>query len=121
MSPNEEDFALLAVAPVFSTTNVMRWLEHYRRLGFSVKPHDDNYGYASLDSVEIHVSHNPDHNPLTSAGCSFLNVADADAVYARWSLVSGGNNVKPIDTDYGMREGGHIDPDGNLLRYGSRS
>jgi hypothetical protein len=25
----------------------------------------------------------------------------------------------PVDTDYGLREGWHIDPDGNLLRFGS--
>jgi hypothetical protein len=24
-----------------------------------------------------------------------------------------------VDTDYGIREGGHVDPDGNLLRFGS--
>ena len=25
----------------------------------------------------------------------------------------------PVDTGYGMREGSHVDPDGNLLRFGS--
>jgi hypothetical protein len=25
----------------------------------------------------------------------------------------------PVDTDHGIREGAHVDPDGNLLRFGS--
>jgi hypothetical protein len=27
--------------------------------------------------------------------------------------------VGPDDYDYGKREGSHVDPDGNLLRFGS--
>jgi hypothetical protein len=26
---------------------------------------------------------------------------------------------EPVDTDYGLREFAHVDPDGNLLRVGS--
>lgn len=31
-----------------------------------------------------------------------------------------GTDFEPVDTDYGTREGAHIDPGGNLLRYGSQ-
>lgn len=107
-----------SIAPVFSTSNLTRWIKHYRALGFTVSRYGDEYGFASLDSVEIHVSVNPDHAAAT-AGCAYLRVADADAVHAQWAQVEGGHGPAPVDTAYGLREGGHIDPDGNLIRYGS--
>lgn len=111
---------LRSVAPVFSTTDVAAWLEHYRGLGFEVSAHDEEYGFASLGPVELHVARNPQHDPRTTAGCAYLEVADPDAVWRRWSAVPGGRDVEPVDTDYGTREGAHVDPDGNLLRFGSR-
>lgn len=111
---------LRSVAPVFSTTDVVSWSEHYRGLGFAVTVHDDDYGFASLGPVELHVSRNPDHDPRSTAGCAYLDVADADALWRRWAGAPGGRNVEPVDTAYGTREGAHIDPDGNLLRFGSR-
>lgn len=116
----EGSTALRSVAPVFSTTDVTRWLEHYRRLGFAVAAYDGEYGFASLGPVELHVSRHPDHDPSTTAGCAYLDADDADVLYEQWSIVPGGKDVEPVDTDYGTREGAHIDPDGNLLRYGSR-
>ena len=110
---------LVSVAPVFSTADVAAWLDHYRGLGFTVEAHDDDYGFAVLGPIQLHVSRNPAHDPLTTAGCAYLYVDDADAVWRRWSTVSGGRSVEPVDTDYGIREGAHVDPDGNLLRYGS--
>lgn len=120
METDERSVVLRSVAPVFSTTDVARWLEHYRGLGFEVEPHDEEYGFASLGPVEVHVSRNQDHDPRTTAGCAYLDVDDADVVWRRWSTVPGGKDVELVDTDYGTREGAHIDPDGNLLRYGSR-
>lgn len=110
---------LRSVAPVFSTPDLGRWLDHYRALGFAVERHDDEYGFASLDGVELHVSVNPDHDPARTAGCAYLHVDDADALHARWSGVPDGREVAPVDTPYGLREGAHLDPDNNLLRYGS--
>lgn len=120
MHTNKRSAGLRSVAPVFSTTDVVRWLEHYRGLGFEVEAHDDEYGFASLESVDIHVSRNPAHDPLTTAGCAYLHVDDADGLYRRWSIAPGGRDIEPVDTDYGIREGAHLDPDNNLLRYGSR-
>lgn len=112
---------LRSVAPVFSTSDVSRWLEHYRDLGFAVQAHDETYGFASLGPVELHVSLNADHDPLRTAAAAFVRVDDADAVFRRWSAVPGGRDAAPVDTDYGIREGAHVDPDGNLLRYGSEA
>lgn len=109
-----------SVAPVFSTSDVARWLTHYRDLGFSAQAHDGDYGFARWGGVVLHVARNPDHDPATTAGCAFLDVDDADALWRRWSAVGGGRDVEPVDTDYGIREGAHLDPDNNLLRYGAR-
>jgi hypothetical protein len=50
----------------------------------------------------------------------YLYVSDADALYAQWRLARvAGRLVAPVDTDYGLREGAHVDRDGNLLRFGS--
>jgi hypothetical protein len=110
---------LQTIAPVFSTSNLTRWLDHYHALGFKVQRYDDEYGFASRDSINLHVSVNADHDPALTAGCAYVYVDDADALHALWSVVPGGRGPAPKDTDYGLREGGHIDPDGNLLRYGS--
>ena len=98
-----------SIAPIFSTTNLTRLLDHYRALG-----------YASKDDLQLHVSVNPDHDPLTTAGCAYLYVDDAGALHALWSAVEGGLDTATADTPYGLREGAHHDPDNNLLRYGSR-
>ena len=111
---------LRAIAPVFATTDLKRWVAHYRALGFAVEPYDDVYAFARLDDIAIHVGVMPDHDPARTAACAYLTVDDADALHTRWSSVDhGGRDVAPVDTDYGTREGAHIDPDNNLLRYGS--
>ena len=47
----------------------------------------------------------------------FFQDGAADAVAARWAGI--GRTGAPVDTVYGLREGAHVDPDGNLLRFGS--
>ncbi|KAK3996204.1 Glyoxalase/Bleomycin resistance protein/Dihydroxybiphenyl dioxygenase [Cladorrhinum sp. PSN332] len=109
-----------SVAPVFCTTDLDRWLQHYEALGFTVRRHGDVYGFATWENVSIHVAVNPDHDPLTTAGCAYIYVDDAKNLHKTWSTVEGGRNVAPVDTDYGLCEGAHHDPDNNLIRYGSR-
>jgi hypothetical protein len=104
---------------VFSTVDVAAWLAHYGALGFVVEAHDESYGFARRDAIELHVTRNPDHDPLATAGAAYLRVDDADALAAEWATVPNGRTVAPVDTDYGLREGAHVDPDGNLLRFGS--
>ena len=46
--------------------------------------------------------------------------ADADALYDQWSRPGLGGHTHPVGpTDYKLREGSHVDPDGNLIRFGS--
>ncbi|KAK4232408.1 hypothetical protein QBC38DRAFT_464072 [Podospora fimiseda] len=110
----------LSVAPVFSTTDLDRWLNHYKALGFAIRHHGDIYGFATRENVSIHVLVNANHDPLTTAGCAYIYVDDAKALHQAWSAVETGRNVAPVDTDYGLCEGAHLDPDNNLIRYGSR-
>lgn len=111
---------LHSIAPIFSTTDLARWADHYRQLGFTVETYGDVYGFAWTDKVELHVSLNPDHDPATTAGCAYLTVDDPDAVHREWSSPSHqGRDIPPRDTAHGIREGAHIDPDNNMLRFGA--
>ena len=59
--------------------------------------------------------------PGTSTrGAAYLYVLDADALYAEWARPGIGGQTRPVGpTPYGLREGSHLDPDGNLIRFGS--
>jgi len=107
---------------VFATTDLARALGHYERLGFSVEAYDgaDYYGYARRDGVEIHLAKVDRLDPLTTTSCAYIWVDDAAALYDEWSAAGvDGRFHRPTPTDYGLSEGAHVDPDGNLLRFGS--
>ena len=105
------------VSPIFPVTDLQRALEHYAALGCLVSTHDETYGFAAMAGVELHLAVVADHDPLRTASAAYLHVPDADELAARWAGVE--RTGTPVDTDYGLREGWHIDPDGNLLRFGS--
>ena len=53
------------------------------------------------------------HRPISTS-------RDADALFEEWSRPGIGGRTTPVGpTPYGMREGSHTDPDGNLIRFGS--
>ncbi|HWX09287.1 MAG TPA: hypothetical protein VNY33_04855 [Gaiellaceae bacterium] len=47
-----------------------------------------------------------------------MHVDDADKLADEWHN-AGIELVEPQDFEYGKREGSHVDPDGNLIRFGS--
>ena len=50
----------------------------------------------------------------------YLEVSDADALWVEWSSAGvGGSFADLVDKEYGLREGEHVDPDGNTIRFGS--
>jgi catechol 2,3-dioxygenase-like lactoylglutathione lyase family enzyme len=107
------------ISPVFPVRDLAAALAHYRRLGFAVEEHkgDEAYGFARRDGALIHLSVVPD---VRTAGCAYLYVDDADLLHAEWAAAGvNGRLVEPVDTDHGLREGGHVDPDGNLIRFGA--
>ena len=115
-----EKVEALEVAPIFVTTDVPRALAHYEALGFETDAFADVYGFMRWDRASLHIARVDHVDPSTSNVACFLYVADADEVHRRWSTSgAGGVFHEPVDTDYELREGAHIDPDGNLIRYGS--
>jgi hypothetical protein len=111
---------LAAVLPVGSLS---RALEHYDLLGFAVSAYrSGDYGYAERDGLKLHFRVVPELDPARALSAVYLYVDDADALFAEWrSAGVSGQFFEPCDTEYGLREGAHIDLDGNLLRFGSPS
>ena len=97
-------------------------LAHYATLGFDAFPYEgeDDYGFANRDGIGVHLAADPGHDPAHSHASAYLYVRDADALYAEWSRPGIGGQTLPVcATPYQLREGAHIDPDGNLIRFGS--
>ena len=107
--------------PILATADVARAVEHYAALGFETEVWGGGgYGFVSRDGVELHLSEVEGHVPATNVVSCYLFVGDADALHAEWvEARTGGQLEAPSDTDYGLREGRHVDPDGNVIRYGS--
>jgi len=105
-------------SPIFPVGDLAAALAHYAALGFRVDDGGgDAYGFAARDGVELHLHASPYHAPKGSA---YLYVRDADALYEEWSQPGIGGRTDPASpTGYGLREGSHTDPDGNLIRFGS--
>lgn len=114
---------LREVVPVLPTADLDRALAHYEALGFSVERFaGGGYAFAARGAVHLHLSQVDGLDPATSNVSAYLYVDDAGALHAEWSASGvGGRFVAPTDTPYGLREGAHVDPDGNLLRFGSPS
>ena len=114
--------AFTSVAPVLPVRDVALAMDHYRKLGFDVTAYGDGtgYAYASRDTVTLHLAEVEGVDPAKSLTSVFLHVGDADELFSEWCDAGvGGRLVKPSATDYGLREGAHVDTDGNLLRFGS--
>jgi Ser/Thr protein kinase RdoA (MazF antagonist) len=112
-------------SPVFPVRDLRRALAHYASLGFQVEPYadGDGYGFAGRDEVSLHLSLDEGHGPGAGhqhVGTAYLYVEDADALYEEWARPAVGGLTRRVgDTPYQLREGSHVDPDGNLIRFGS--
>ena len=115
------------VAPVLPVRDVAIALAHYHRLGFTADAYDESsaegpiYGFLEWGKVQLHLVLVRDLDPLANTSACYLYVDDSDALYVLWKAAAiGGRLHPPQDTPYGLREMAHVDPDGNLLRIGSR-
>jgi len=114
---------VVAHDPVFRVSDVARAVEHYQRLGFNTEYHDETYAFAHFGRLTVHLARDdvgawPGYNPerhMTSV--LYIHVEDADRLAADWRAV-GATVDGPRVEDYGKREGQHVDPDGNLIRFG---
>jgi Glyoxalase/Bleomycin resistance protein/Dioxygenase superfamily len=105
--------------PVFTVADVSHSVEWFERAGFEVSVHDGTFAFAHRDlDLTIHLAQvGPDGQP--GGGSLYIHCHDADRVAEEWRQV--GIEVDgPDDEDYGMREGSVRDPDGNVIRFGSR-
>lgn len=108
-------------SPIFPVQNLTAALAHYSLLGFTSFAYEDGdeYGFANRDGTGVHLAADPEGDPA-HRGSTYLYVRDADALYQEWSQPGiGGQTLAVNPTPYKLREGAHIDPDGNLIRFGS--
>jgi Ser/Thr protein kinase RdoA (MazF antagonist) len=119
MSPSTR---LNRFAPIFPVADLQRALAHYGSLGFATFAYEggDDYGFAERDGVGLHLAAAADRQPQADGGEAYLYVEDADALFEEWGRPGiAGKTRLPGDTPYQLREGSHVDPDGNLIRFGS--
>jgi DNA-binding MarR family transcriptional regulator len=108
-------------SPIFGVRDLAAALVHYATLGFRTFADDggDQYGFARRDGIGLHLAAVTEHDAACPAS-AYLYVRDADALYQEWSRPGiAGHTHPPGPTPYRMREGSHVDPDGNLIRFGS--
>ena len=109
-------------SPIFPVRDMTAALAHYAALGFVTHRYagEDDYGFADRDGTGLHLAGDPGHDPAHRHASAYLYVRDADALYEEWTRPGiGGQTRPPGPTPYQLREGAHIDPDGNLIRFGS--
>jgi len=108
------------VAPIFRVSDAAAALAFYRGLGFGARQWPGGgYGFVTFGGAEIHLGAEPDlgtRPDRRSTACLF--VQDADALARDW-LAAGADVRPPQDTEWGQHEGVLIDPDGNIIRFGS--
>jgi DNA-binding MarR family transcriptional regulator len=107
-------------SPIFPVRDMAAALAHYATLGFETSAYEggDGYGFANRDRLSIHLALEPEHHSAST----YLYVRDADALFEEWSQPGIGGLTRPVGLmPYGLREGSHIDPDGNEIRFGSEA
>lgn len=108
------------ISPILPVRDLEAALAHYRSLGFQTsRDESPGYGFASRDGVELHLAEHAGDEPEHPVS-AYLYVRDADALFHDWSQSNILGHTHAVEvTSYGLREGSHVDPDGNLLRFGS--
>jgi DNA-binding MarR family transcriptional regulator len=112
---------LRGFSPIFPVRDLDAALAHYAALGFRTFAYEggDDYGFANRDGTGLHLAASGEGDP-PHPGAAYLYVRDADALYAEWTRPGVAGHTHPVEpTPYKLREGSHVDPDGNLIRFGS--
>jgi DNA-binding MarR family transcriptional regulator len=107
--------------PIFPVTDLRAALAHYGTLGFRTFAYEDgaDYGFANRDGAGLHLQVHAGHARHRPAS-AYLSVRDAAALSEEWSRPGIAGHTHPAEpTPWGMLEGSHTDPDGNVIRFGS--
>ena len=109
--------SLKRIAPIFAVRELDVAMAYYERLGFATRAyHGGAYGFATRDGIEIHLGAVRLGDQRVNS--AYLFVDDADTLAEEWR--SAGVEVhSPQDTEWGQHEGAIVDPDGNVIRFGS--
>lgn len=109
--------SLRRVAPIFAVRDLAASMAYYQRLGFAVRAWVRGaYGFATRDDIEIHLGVVADDK--RRAASAYLFVDDADELAREWRA-AGAEVHGPEDTEWHQHEGALVDPDGNVIRFGS--
>jgi predicted enzyme related to lactoylglutathione lyase len=109
--------SILSVAPILPTADMDRMRAHYESLGFTVKIHHGGYGSAARDGFTVHFAL---RERVEEPGALYFGVSDVDALRAEWLAAGVGDTGEVFDPGFGVREAAHTDPDGNIIRFGSK-
>lgn len=108
--------------PILPVADIDAATAHYKALGFRVRRYGGGgYAFAVRDDAHFDMTVKPGHwYGEGSRVVVYMDVEDADALFTEWSTANvGGVTEPPVDLPWGMREGTHTDPDGNVIRYGA--
>jgi hypothetical protein len=107
------------VAAGFPVSDLEAAFAHYRRLGFETRVYEGGgYGFITRDGIELHLGVVPEVDITGAKHTAYLYVDDADELAALWRA-AGVEVHSPVDTEWGQHEGAVVDPDGNVMRFGS--
>jgi predicted enzyme related to lactoylglutathione lyase len=104
---------------VFTVSDMPRTVDHYEKLGFEVGHHDESYAFAErAGKLNIHLQCYDGTGPHPGGSTVYLHTNSADEIADEWRK-AGLEVTGPENFDYGKYEGTHVDPDGNVIRFGS--
>jgi catechol 2,3-dioxygenase-like lactoylglutathione lyase family enzyme len=105
------------IAPIFPVHDLAASMAYYEKLGFAVRAYaGGGYGFATRDGIEIHLGTVAHVDRHTSS--AYLFVENADELAQEWKG-AGAEVHGPEDTEWRQHEGALVDPDGNVIRFGS--
>jgi catechol 2,3-dioxygenase-like lactoylglutathione lyase family enzyme len=104
--------------PVFVVSDMARAADHYSKLGFEFTQVVDGYAFAEHGGLNLHIELTEENGPRPGGGVLYIHCGDADEVAAEWRK-AGLAVTAPENKPWGKYEGEHVDPDGNLIRFGS--
>jgi catechol 2,3-dioxygenase-like lactoylglutathione lyase family enzyme len=104
--------------PVFVVADMARAADHYRKLGFEVTYFNDVYAFAEHGALNLHLERTEENGLRPGGGVLYVHCDDAAEVSAEWRK-AGLEITDPENKPWGKYEGSHVDPDGNIIRFGS--